>query len=167
MNIIELLLKELDVEVANTRKMLQRIPNDQYNWQPHPKSMTVRRLASHLADLPNWIAMTLNTAELDFQKNDWKEEVVNTTEQLLAYFDRSVLNGKTSLEQARIEQLEKQWILRSGEHVILQATKYEMIRISIAQIIHHRAQMGVFLRLLNIPIPGPYGPSADDIEFAA
>ena len=166
MNIINLLLKELDVEIANTRKMLERIPNDKYDWQPHVKSMTVRRLATHLADLPNWVAMTLNTAELDFQNNDWKEEVVNNTDELLAYFDRSVANGKAALEQARIEQLDEPWTLRSGEQIFIQATKYEMIRISIGQIIHHRAQMGVFLRLLNIPIPGPYGPSADEMEFA-
>ena len=165
MNIINLLLKELDVEIANTRKMLERIPNDKYDWQPHVKSMTVRRLATHLADLPNWVAMTLNTAELDFQNNDWKEEVVNNTDELLAYFDRSVANGKAALEEARIEQLDEPWTLRSGEQIFIQATKYEMIRISIGQIIHHRAQMGVFLRLLNIPIPGPYGPSADEMEF--
>jgi uncharacterized damage-inducible protein DinB len=167
MNIIELLLKELDVEVANTRKMLERIPNDKYDWQPHPKSMTVRRLAAHIADLPNWIAMTLTTSELDFATSDWKEEVVNSTEELLAVFERSVLNGRTSLEKANEEQLQEQWTMRSGEQIYMQSTKYEFIRISIAQIIHHRAQMGVFLRLLNIPIPGPYGPSADEMEFAA
>lgn len=167
MNIIELLLKELDVEVANTRKMLARIPNDSYDWQPHPKSMTVRRLAAHIADLPNWIAMTLTTPELDFATSDWKEEVVNTTEELLVVFERSVINGKTHLEKANEEQLQEQWTMRSGEQIYMQCTKYEIIRMSIAQIIHHRAQMGVFLRLLNIPIPGPYGPSADEMEFAA
>ncbi len=167
MNIIELLLKEYDVEIANSRRMLERIPSDKYDWQPHVKSMTVRRLATHLADLPNWFAMTLNTSELDFQNNNWKEEVVNDTEELLSYFDRSVINGRENLKYAAQEQLNQMWTLRSGEHIILTVTKYEMIRITFGQIIHHRAQMGVFLRLLNIPIPGVYGPSADEMEVAA
>jgi len=167
MNIIELLLKELDAEVANTRKMLERIPNDKYDWQPHVKSMTIRRLATHLADLPNWIAMTLTTAELDFATSDWKEDVINNTGELLSVFERSVVNGKAQLEKANEATLQEIWTMRSGVQIYFQSTKYEFIRITIAQIIHHRAQMGVFLRLLNIPIPGPYGPSADEMEFAA
>lgn len=167
MNIIELLLKELKEETAITRKMLERIPNHKYDWQPHTKSMTVRRLATHIADLPNWIQMALNTTELDFATADWKEEVINSTEELLACFDRSVTNSLANLDKATEEQLQQQWIMRSGEQIYVQATKYEFIRITLGQIIHHRAQMGVFLRLLDIPIPGAYGPSADEMEFAA
>ena len=167
MNIIELLLKELDAEVANTRKMLERIPNDKYDWQPHVKSMTIRRLATHLADLPNWIAMTLTTTELDFATSDWKEDVINNTVELLSVFERSVLNGKEQLKKANEAALQEIWTMRSGVQIYFQSTKYEFIRTTIAQMIHHRAQMGVFLRLLNIPIPGPYGPSADEMEFAA
>jgi uncharacterized damage-inducible protein DinB len=167
MNIIELLLKELKEETAITRKMLERIPNDKYDWQPHVKSMTVRRLAAHIADLPNWIPMTLTTTELDFATADWKEEIINNTEELLACFDRSAANSIAGLEKATEEQLPQQWIMRSGEQIYVKATKYEFIRITFGQMIHHRAQMGVFLRLLNIPIPGAYGPSADEMEFAA
>ena len=167
MNIIELLLKELKEETAITRKMLECIPNHIYDWQPHTKSMTVRRLATHIADLPNWIPMALNTTELDFATADWKEEVINSTEELLACFDRSVTNSLANLGKATEEQLQQQWIMRSGEQIYVQATKYEFIRITLGQIIHHRAQMGVFLRLLDIPIPGAYGPSADEMEFAA
>lgn len=167
MNIIELLLKELKEETAITRKMLERIPSDKYDWQPHVKSMTVRRLAAHIADLPNWIPMTLTTTELDFATAGWKEEIVNNTEELLACFDRSVANSIAGLEKAAEEQLQQQWIMRSGEQIYVKATKYEFIRITFGQMIHHRAQMGVFLRLLNIPIPGAYGPSADEMEFAA
>jgi uncharacterized damage-inducible protein DinB len=166
MNIIQALVKELNEETAHTRKMLERIPNDQYDWQPHVKSMTVRRLAAHIADLPNWIAMVLNTAELDLNSGEWKEEPINDTDALLVVFERSVANGKARLEQAAEEELQANWILRYGDHILSNTSKYEFIRISIAQIIHHRAQMGVFLRLLNIPIPGPYGPSADEMSFA-
>ncbi len=164
MNIIALLLKELNEEAQTTRKMLERIPNDKFDWQPHPKSMTIRRLASHIADLPNWIAMAINTSELDFAGNDWKEEVVDNTEALLAYNERSLTNGRTQLEQVTEEQLLPQWTLRNGEHILGVWTKYEVIRMSFSQIVHHRAQLGVYLRLLNISIPGSYGPSADDME---
>jgi uncharacterized damage-inducible protein DinB len=164
MNIIELLLKELNEEAQTTRKMLELIPNDKFDWQPHPKSMTIRRLASHIADLPNWIAMVINTNELDFAGNNWKEEVVDDNDGLLAYYERSLANGRTHLEQVTEEQLLPEWTLRNGEYIIGVWTKYEMIRISFSQIVHHRAQLGVYLRLLNIPIPGSYGPSADEME---
>ncbi|WP_345954686.1 DinB family protein [Mucilaginibacter sp. PAMB04168] len=166
MNIIELLLKELNEETEKTRQMLERVPNDRYDWQPHVKSMTIRRLATHIADLPNWIALTLTTNELDFAAADWKEEIINNTGELLDCFNRSVQNGKAHLENATEKELEKGWTMRSGEQIYLQATKYEFIRMTFGQMIHHRAQMGVFLRLLNIPIPGPYGPSADEMELA-
>ncbi|WP_342645990.1 DinB family protein [Mucilaginibacter sp. CSA2-8R] len=164
MNIIALLLKELNDEAQTTRKMLERIPNDQFDWQPHPKSMTIRRLASHIADLPNWIAMAINTSELDFAGNDWKEEVVDNTEALLAYNERSLTNGRTQLERVTEDQLLPQWTLRNGEHILGVWTKYEVIRMSFSQIVHHRGQLGVYLRLLDIPIPGSYGPSADEME---
>jgi len=163
MNITELLLKELDSETQITRKFLEIIPEDKYDWQPHPKSMTVRRLAAHIADLPNWIAMALTTSELDFAANDWKEEVINDNGALLEAFTRAVANGKTHLAQATEEQYNQIWTLRNGEHIIDQSTKYEVIRMSFGQMIHHRAQLGVFLRLLDIPIPGTYGPSADEM----
>jgi uncharacterized damage-inducible protein DinB len=166
MNIIPLLLKELNDETAHTRKMLERIPNDQYDWQPHVKSMTVRRLAAHIADLPNWIAMVLNTTELDLASSEWKEEPINNTETLLAVLERSLANGKERLDRATEEELQDKWVLRYGDQIISDTNKYEFLRITIAQMIHHRAQMGVFLRLLNIPIPGPYGPSADEMNFA-
>jgi len=163
MNIIELLVKELDQEAAITRKMLNCVSDDDYDWQPHPKSMTVRRLATHLADLGNWFAMTLTTSELDFMTTNWKEEIINDTSSLLNYFERSLANGRSHLEQATEADLQEMWTLRSGEHILSSTTKYEMIRIILGQMIHHRAQLGVFLRLLNIPIPGTYGPSADEM----
>jgi uncharacterized damage-inducible protein DinB len=167
MNIIELLLNELAQEAQNTRNMLERVPNNHYDWQPHPKSMTIRRLVTHIADLPNWITMTLDSNQLDFANNDWKEEVINDTETVLACFDRALATGTARLQQAQEEELSQRWTLRSGTHVILEVSKYEMLRITLGQIIHHRAQLGVFLRLLNVPIPGPYGPSADEMEQMA
>lgn len=163
MNITQLLLKELDEETKTTRKFLEIVPDDKYDWQPHPKSMTLRRLAAHIADLPNWIAMALTTAELDFANNDWKEEVINDNGALLDAFDRAVVNGTAHLTKATEAQYTEMWTLRNGEHIISERTKYEVIRMTFGQMAHHRAQLGVFLRLLDIPIPGSYGPSADEM----
>ena len=86
MQMTQVFLKELEAEALTTRKMLSRIPNDKFDWQPHEKSMTIRRLAAHIAELPGWVTMTLNTSELDFAANPYKEVPVNSTEELLAYF---------------------------------------------------------------------------------
>ena len=86
MSMIQIFLKELENESKTTRKMLERIPQDSFGWKPHEKSMTIQRLATHIADLPNWVTMGLTTDELDFNSNNWKEPVINTTEELMAFF---------------------------------------------------------------------------------
>ena len=165
MKLIELLLKELKEEAVTTRKMLERVPADKFQWQPHPKSMTLVRLATHVAELPSWIKMTLTTSELDFASNPYSPEPISTTEDLLAYFERSYAEGYEYLSKANEDQFNELWTLREGDVIYNTTTKYEVIRMSISQIIHHRAQLGVYLRLLNIPIPGSYGPSADEMDF--
>jgi len=109
--------------------------------------------------------MTLTTDELDFAANPYTPEVVNNTEELVAYFERSLADGRAHLLSAREEQLEEPWTLRNGQEIYSTTSKAEVIRMSLSQIIHHRAQLGVYLRLLNIPIPGSYGPSADEMNF--
>lgn len=165
MSLIKIFSKELEQESQTTRKMLQRVPNDKFDWQPHSKSMTIKRLATHIADLPNWIEMALNTDELDFQNSTWKEPNVTNTAELLEFFEQSVKNGLAALGAADEAVLDKEWVLRSGDAIYDRSTKAEVIRMSLNQIVHHRAQLGVFLRLLDIPIPGSYGPSADEHEF--
>ncbi|TKK67709.1 DinB family protein [Ilyomonas limi] len=165
MQIIPLLLKELDSEAAITRKMLSRIPDDKYDWKPHEKSMSIRQLAAHIAEIPGWITLALNTNELDFAKGDYKPANVNNTQELLGVLDQSVASAKSALENAKEEDLLPDWTMRNGDQVYMVLSKYEVIRHAFAQLIHHRAQMGVFLRLLNVPIPGTYGPSADEMAF--
>ena len=165
MQIIPLLSKELDVEAATTRKMLSRIPNDKFDWKPHQKSMSIRQLAAHIAEIPGWIPLGLNTSELDFAKGDYKPSVVSNTQDMLDLFDQMVASAKSSLENATEEDLLPTWTMRSGDQVHAVLTKYEVIRHAFDQIIHHRAQLGVFLRLLDVPIPGTYGPSADEMSF--
>ncbi|WP_207533312.1 DinB family protein [Desertivirga arenae] len=163
--IIAKLLKELEQEAQTTRKMLSLVPEKKYSWKPHEKSMTVIRLATHIAELPGWVEMTLKTEELDFANNPYKQEQINNNQDLLNYFESSLAKANTALQSADEPALEGIWVLREGEQVYSRSTKYEVIRMALAQIIHHRAQLGVFLRLLNIPIPGSYGPSADDQGF--
>ncbi len=165
MSMIPTLLKELNAEAQTTRKMLERVPNDKYDWQPHPKSMSIRRLATHIAELPGWVSMALTTDELDFGNNPYKQEEVNNTEELLQYFERSLAKGRTELEKATDDQLSHNWTLRNGEQIYNTSTKAEVIRMAYCQTVHHRAQLGVYLRLLDVPIPGSYGPSADEHEF--
>src|SRR5450755_4420873 len=126
MSLIQMFLKELDMEAKTTRKMLSRIPDDKYDWQPHPKSMTIRRLATHVAELPSWITMTLTTSELDFASNPYKPEVINNTAELMNYFEKTLqmeerilkLQRKNNYLIAGLCEMVKMFI------VLLQKVKY-------------------------------------------
>ena len=159
---IQTFLKELEAEALTTRKMLSIVPDDKYQWKPHEKSMTIQQLATHIAELPTWVPMTLNTSELDFATTPYTPKGINNTKDLLELFENSLIEGRTALLNAREEQLSEPWTLRNGEQIYSTQPKQDVIRMAFSQIIHHRAQLGVYLRLLNIPIPGSYGPSADE-----
>ena len=165
MSVIDLLQNELEQEAQTTRKILERVPNDKYDWQPHPKSMTIKQLATHIAELPGWISMGLTTDELDFAATPYAPENITNTPDLLALLERSIASGKSSLSEATEENLLPTWTLRNGDQIYMVMTKYEVVRHALSQLIHHRAQLGVYLRLLNISIPGSYGPSADEQNF--
>lgn len=165
MTTIETFLKEVDKEAVTTRKMLERVPLDKYDWAPHEKSMSLGKLATHVAELPDWIEMVLNTEELDFEANPYTPANLTSTTDLLNYFEKSLANGRKVLTKDNESQLELPWTLRNGKQIYSTEPKSDVIRMSLSQIIHHRAQLGVYLRLLNIPIPGSYGPSADENNF--
>jgi uncharacterized damage-inducible protein DinB len=165
MEIIPLLLKEMEQEATTTRKFLQLVPADKLDYKPHEKSMVMNSLAVHIAELPSWVTMALTTTELDFAAMDYTPTVVNSSEDLVQVFDRSLESGINALKNAKEEDLLPEWTLRTGDKIHSVMTKYEVIRHSFAQTTHHRAQLGVYLRLLNIQIPGSYGPSADEMEF--
>ncbi len=158
----QMLLKEMELEAKTTRKMLERVPNDKFDWKPHEKSMTLVRLATHIAELPTWVSMVLTTDELDFAKNAYKPFNVKNSKELIEHFEKSLSEGKAHLTNATDEELLPNWTLRNGDEIYSTSSKAEVIRMAYCQIVHHRAQMGVYLRLLDIPIPGSYGPSADD-----
>jgi len=162
---MQLLLTELENEASTTLKMLERVPADKFDWKPHPKSGTLKWLATHIAELPGWVEMTLHTSELDFANNPYKQEVIESTDDLLAYFNRSLSQGKAALQGSKDEQLTDSWTLRNGDQIYSTRSKAEVIRMAYCQTVHHRAQLGVYLRLLDVPIPGSYGPSADEMNF--
>ena len=159
---LEAFALELEAESIATRKMLQRVPTDKLNWQPHQKSMTVKRLATHIAELPTWIGITIKTDELDFESSPYKQAEINSTAQLLEYFERCLEDGRKQIKAGHEDQMEKPWTLRNGKTIYSTSPKRDVLRMACSQIIHHRAQLGVYLRLLDIPIPGSYGPSADE-----
>ncbi|WP_443936860.1 DinB family protein [Pedobacter sp. MW01-1-1] len=162
MNLIQLLVTELANEAVTTRKMLALVPTDKFDWAPHTKSMKMKNLASHIAELPAWITMVLATDELDFSKVPYQPADVKDTSAILDLFEKSFAEGQTALQNATDADLQKMWTLRNGEVIFFTKSKYESIRDAFSQTSHHRAQLGVYLRLLDIPIPGSYGPSADD-----
>lgn len=158
---IESFLKQLEEEAVATRKMLSIVPTDKFDWAPHPKSMTIRHLTSHIAELPTWIGTTFTTSELDFADNPYQAVELKDTEELLAYFEKCLEDGLLHLKLGKEEQLKDPWTLRNGATVYSTRPKYDVLRMTMSQIIHHRAQLGVFLRLLDVKLPGSYGPTAD------
>lgn len=159
-------LAELDKEVRPTRKMLERVPMERGGWQPHEKSMALGGLATHVANLPAWAVLTVNQDELDIAPvgaPPYKMEPFTSTSDLLAAFDKNVADARKSLEAATDEHLEGDWTLLAGGHKIFTDSKKMVLRQYVFNhIAHHRAQLGVYLRLNGIPVPATYGPSADE-----
>lgn len=160
------LLQNLNEEAVTTRKFLELVPQDQWDWKPHPKSMSLKTLATHVAELPGWTHMAITTDELDLANMEGSEYAyppIEKPEDILAFFEKGLAKGREVLEKTSDEELLPLWTLRSGENVWVKESKGAVIRGGLNQTIHHRAQLGVYLRLLNIPIPGSYGPSADEL----
>ncbi len=158
------LIMEFKHETENTRKMLERIPADKYTWKPHDKSMELLKLGRHLASNPIWIGRAINASEYDFAKNPPAPAApLNTLKEVLDLFDKNVADAIKDLEGATDEKLMKPWTLRMGEKVYFTMPSVGVVRsFALSHSIHHRGQLSVYLRLLNVPVPGMYGPSADE-----
>jgi uncharacterized damage-inducible protein DinB len=155
------LLPEFDREMASTRKTLERVPDDEHAFKPHPKSMSMGDLALHLAEIPGWGAETLRKETADV--STYRPTPLKTQAELLAHFDKNVAAMRDALAKTTDEQFMKTWSLTSGEHTIFSMPRAAVIRGMILNHgIHHRAQLGVYLRLNDIPVPAIYGPSADE-----
>jgi uncharacterized damage-inducible protein DinB len=163
MSLKDALLPEFDHEMATTRRVLERVPTDKLSWQPHAKSMTLGRLATHIAELPHWTGVTLSTDELDFSKREYKPFTAGSTEEILALFDKNVADARSAIANASEEVWGKTWTLRNGDHVIFTQPKPGVLRsFVLSHSIHHRGQLSVYLRLNDAPVPSIYGPSADE-----
>jgi uncharacterized damage-inducible protein DinB len=164
MTIAESLLPEYDQEMKSTRKILECVSDDKLSWKPHEKSMALDRLASHVAEFPQWIVMTLKTEKLELH-SDFKPYFAASRAELLVKFDADVLEARAMLAGTSDEELGKMWKLTFGEKTIMEMPRVGVLRSMVMNhMIHHRAQLGVYLRLLDLPLPGMYGPSADEMS---
>jgi uncharacterized damage-inducible protein DinB len=166
MTIGQSLLPEFDQEMQNTRKTLERVPDDKWDWKPHEKSGTVGWLAGHVGTIPDWIAMTINTESLDYAPIDgpaWEAPKITNRKELLAAFDKAAAEARAALSTVSDEDLMKGWTLLAGGQTIFTMPRVACIRgMCLNHLYHHRAQLTVYFRLLGVPVPGLYGPSADE-----
>ena len=160
MNRSQELLKEFDAEMEATRRVLARVPSDQGEWKPHPKSFSLAHLAQLVSWMPGWIARTLRETELDLQKGTGYSN--EKTDTLLAGFDESVSAARAAIESSIEEDYQVSWSLKMGDRVLMTATRAEVVRQHVSHLSHHRGQLTVYLRLLDVPVPSVYGPTADE-----
>lgn len=165
MTISQALLPEFDNEMQNTRKMLERVPEDKPDFKPHAKSMPLARLAAHVAELPSWAVNAIEQSSLDLTPPDggYKPVFMTSRQALLDTFDKHVKDARAAIAGASDEHLMQIWSLIFQGKTVLQLPRAAVLRgVVMNHIIHHRAQLGVYLRMNDIAIPGMYGPSADD-----
>jgi uncharacterized damage-inducible protein DinB len=162
MTLSERLAPEFDREIKTTRKLLERVPMDKSTWAPHEKSMPLGRLASHIAEMPSWVTGTVQLEFMDIDAS-YKPWTAASRDELLSKFDSYAAEAGKALSGVSDEDLGKRWALRMAGQELFAGPREEVIRTLILNhIIHHRGQLSVYLRLLDIPVPSIYGPSADE-----
>ena len=162
-NIATGLIGELTHEAATTRKILERIPAETFDFKPHEKSMTMIRLATHVAEMVSWTTMTCTTSELDFAAGEYKPFEPTTTAELVEFHDKNVAAALEALKNTSDEQMREDWSLKNGETTYFTMPKIATLRsMCFNHTWHHRGQLSVYLRLNDIPVPEIYGPSADE-----
>lgn len=156
-------IAEMEHEAKVAREVLSRVPEEKFDWKPHEKSMSFGKLASHVAEMFGWTPSTLQHAELDFAKMDYKPFEPATNADLLEYFDKNVVEAIDTLRNTTDEQFMETWTMRNGETVYFTMPKVAVMRSFVMNhIVHHRGQLSVYLRLNDIAVPSIYGPSADE-----
>ncbi len=160
------LLPEFDQEMATTRKFLERVPEDKTTWKPHEKSMPMGRLAAHIAELPGWAATVITQDSLDINPpggSGFTPNQMTSRKQLLELFEKSISSARAAISSVSDEELMKPWSLLNGGKKIFTLPKAAILRtFAFSHVIHHRAQLGVYLRLNDVPVPQTYGPTADE-----
>jgi len=163
MSIGNSMLAEFDREMATTRRLLERVPSDKATWKPHTKSFALGHLAQLVARMPGWITMTIRYPDLDLAKGGGYS--FEPTEDLVAQFDKHVGEARVELAKVRDEALAEPWSLKMGDRVLSTEPRGDVVRTHINHLVHHRGQLTVYLRLLDVPIPSIYGPTADERLF--
>jgi uncharacterized damage-inducible protein DinB len=162
-NLAAALIGELQQESVTTRKCLERIPPEKFDYKPHEKSMTMGRLAVHVAEMTSWAIETVNKTELDFAAIDYQPFEPQTTAELVEYFDKILGEAIEALKNTSDEAMMENWTLRNGEAIYFTMPRIQVLRgMVFNHIVHHRGQLSVYMRLNDIPVPGLYGPSADE-----
>jgi uncharacterized damage-inducible protein DinB len=160
MSIAEKLLPEFDQEMATTRRVLERVPDDNPDWKPHPKSFSIAHLAQLLSWMPGWIGQTLTSTELDLAAGDGYS--VEKTDSLLKAFDENVRTTREAITASKDSDYDVPWSLKMKEKVLFTLPRGEVVRQHISHLSHHRGQMSVYLRMRDVPVPSIYGPTADE-----
>jgi uncharacterized damage-inducible protein DinB len=163
MTISETLLPEFDQEMAVTRRVLERVPSDKPDWKPHPKSFSVAHLAQLISSMPGWITSAIRDTSLDLARGGAYSN--QPTKELLATFDKNVQEARSAIAQAKDADFSVPWSLKMKDHVIFTLPRVAVVRQNISHLVHHRGQMSVYLRLLDVPVPSIYGPTADEKTF--
>ena len=160
MTIAETLLPEFDQEMASTRRLLERVPTEKGQWKPHPKSFSLGHLTQLVCWMPGWITNTLTETELNLVgASPYSYE---KTEDLLALFDKNVSEARAAIAAGKDEDYKVDWSLKFADRVIFTQPRREVVRNHINHLIHHRGQLTVYLRLIDVPLPSIYGPTADE-----
>lgn len=154
------LVQEFDQETGTTRRVLERVPSDKGHWKPHPKSFSLAHLAQLVAWMPGWLPNMLREPELNLgNASPYSNQ---STATLLEMFDRGVRDGRDALATATDESFSELWSLKHGDRTLMSLPRTVVVRQHFSHMVHHRAQLGVYLRLLDVPVPSMYGPTADE-----
>jgi len=157
------LITELKSESALTQKMLERVPLAKSEWKPHEKSFSLGRLATHVAEIPHWISRIITIDDWDFAAQGFSRQVAKSTDELMDIFHAKLNQAIAHLETMGDNDFDKVWVVRNGDQMRRELPKKIAIRSwGFSHVIHHRGQLSVYLRLLDVPVPGMYGPSADE-----
>lgn len=163
MKIMDSLTSQFNYETRTTRKHLERLPNDKFDWRPHQKSFTAGGLASHIVECINWTNDVFTKNEVDINPATYKPFLSGSTNDLLAAFDNAVETGKRILAEVDDEAAMQPWSLKVNGRVLFERPRVDVFRdFTLSHLIHHRGQFSVYLRLLEVPVPSTYGPTADE-----
>lgn len=160
MTFAEKLLPEFDLEMKTTRRLIERVPTDKGEWKPHPKSFSLGHLTQLVATMPSWITRMIRDPEIDLGKQTGYS--YESTDTLLGQFDKHVRDAREAIESAKDPTFDQPWSLKMNGQTLLTQPRGEAVRSTINHLIHHRGQLSVYLRLVDVPVPSIYGPTADE-----